>query len=224
MDAIGYMQKAVRRVQSKGLINTATYSSGIMADVIEACFLDLRYGGKICFSDLKYHANNQHYHTMIHTSYRILRKLFDRVPLNSNDVLVDVGCGEGRVINFWLSRGLKNRIVGLEINPAVARRTRQRYASHRNVTILEGDAADMLPADGTVFFLYNPFSLEPMSRFAAAIKNARARIVYYIDNYKEVFTNDNWTIQNIGWDDGILEFRASLITHVDHPAKTTQIP
>ena len=44
----------------------------------------------------------------------MLPKLFNErngTAIKSSDVLVDVGCGRGRVINWWLSLGLGNKIV-----------------------------------------------------------------------------------------------------------------
>ena len=47
------------------------------------------------------------------SDYEVLAQVFDgRISLN--DVLVDIGCGRGRVLNYWLSLGLGNRIYGLE--------------------------------------------------------------------------------------------------------------
>ena len=50
--------------------------------------------------------------------YGYLGKLFsnENVPIRPDDVLVDVGSGKGRVLNFWLQKGLRNRIVGIEID------------------------------------------------------------------------------------------------------------
>jgi SAM-dependent methyltransferase len=95
------------------------------------------------------------------SAYAQLRTLFDpaRVPIRSNDVLVDIGCGRGRVINFWLKQGYRNRLFGIELDESIARLTRERLRSYRNVTILSGDALELLPAEATLFYLFNPFIL-----------------------------------------------------------------
>ena len=212
MQAIDYLKRAGTRLRAKGWRNTATYSLGVATEVVRACLLDIRYGGKPCLTDLKTNAKDAHRHTMVHSDYHILRKIFAEVPISPRDVLVDVGCGEGRVINFWLSLGLTNTMIGLEGNAAIASRASRRYRKYPNVAIIQGDAVDNLPPNGTLFYLYNPFSPQTMERFAAALGKRDATLVYYIDNYLDPFRTEDWTIRNIGYDDGVLEYRASLVT------------
>jgi hypothetical protein len=85
-------------------------------------------------------------------------------------VLVDVGCGKGRVINYWLARGYRNRIVGLELGPDVADSVRRRVKSWPNLAIVTGDAVDNLPRDGTIFYAFNPFASGVMSRLKAGFE------------------------------------------------------
>jgi hypothetical protein len=92
---------------------------------------------------------------VVNTDYRLMPQLFDG-RIDPSDVLVDIGSGKGRVLNYWLSLGLGNRIIGIELNEAVAAKTSQRLRRCRNATILAGDAIDLLPEDGSLFFLYNP--------------------------------------------------------------------
>jgi hypothetical protein len=47
------------------------------------------------------------------SDYAALEQIF-RNRIRPVDVLVDVGCSTGRVINLWLEQGPSNRIVGLE--------------------------------------------------------------------------------------------------------------
>lgn len=217
MGAAEYMKRAMARLQARGWRNTAVYSTHVVAERVRGAVLDLRYGGKPCLTDLKTNGRDAHRHTMVHSDYHALRTLFARVPITRRDVLVDVGCGEGRVINFWLSEGLTNPMVGLEGHKPVAERARRRYRRYPNVTIIHGDAVDNLPRSGTIFYLYNPFSEQTMARFAAALAGIDATIVYYIDNHLEPFRDGSWTIRDLGYNDGIVEYRASLITRRRSP-------
>ncbi|MEJ7639236.1 MAG: class I SAM-dependent methyltransferase, partial [Singulisphaera sp.] len=70
---------------------------------------------------------------------------------------MDIGCGKGRVLNFWLERFPNNRIIGVELDDRVADRTRRRLERWRNVKIITGDAVAALPAEGTIFWMFNPF-------------------------------------------------------------------
>jgi trans-aconitate methyltransferase len=142
----------------------------------------------------------------------VLRDIFAEVPISDEDVLVDVGCGEGRVINFWLSRGLKNPIIGLEFVASVAQRAKARYRKYPNVSIIEGDAIANTPANGTIFFLYNPFSAETVAAFERAARKLDATIVYYNNNYMEPFENGHWGSRPIDSNGRIYEFRGAVIT------------
>ena len=141
--------------------------------------------------------------------------IFARVPIASSDVLVDIGCGEGRVINFWLSQGLKNPIIGIEVVEAVAEQARKRYRKYPNVSIVTGDALANLPRNGTVFFLYNPFSEKALPQFEKAIRPLNARIVYHQNNYMAPFDSSTWDVEPIPSKGTVYEFQAALITKRD---------
>lgn len=134
--------------------------------------------------------------------YADLSVLFssDVLRVRPDDVLVDVGCGRGRVLNWWLDHGVRAPIVGIEIDAEIAHQTRRRLASASNVTILTGDAADLLPPNGTLVFLYNPFDQHTMRRFEARLSTRgrasdRLRIVYYNAQHADVFLwSGRWTV------------------------------
>ncbi len=125
--------------------------------------IDIRYGellgGKI---ETRY-ALLGAYNTE-NSDYAALSYVFEN-RIKDSDVLVDIGCGKGRVINWWLSRGLRNRIVGIELDERIANQTRQRLRQYKNVTIIAGDAVQNIPAEGTLFYLYNPFAEHVMEAF-----------------------------------------------------------
>ncbi len=142
---------------------------------------DIRYGGFLGgVSETPFRALGAH--ATVNSDYQVLHRIFEH-RIRRDDLLVDVGCGRGRVINYWLSQFPGNRIVGLELNPAVASEVARRCARFSNVTILQGDAVENLPADGTVFYLYSPFSEDSVARFAARCARLRrgksgARVFY----------------------------------------------
>ena len=129
------------------------------------------------------------------TSYYALSLFFRGETIAEDDVLVDVGCGKGRVINWWLSRGLRNRIVGLELDPELAAHTRHRLRSYPNVTIISGDGIENLPSDGTLFFLFNPFHRPVVSCYKERLlqlpRRDKIRIYYYNCVHADVFENDS---------------------------------
>ncbi len=118
------------------------------------------------------------------------------------DVLVDVGCGKGRVINWWLSRGLRNRMVGIEIEPDVAAATARRLRSYPNVTIVNADATTAVPDDATLLYLYSPFDQATMRRLKSDLEQRFATrgitALYWNPQFVDAFENDpRWTTELI---------------------------
>ena len=125
--------------------------------------------------------------------YDVLNRLFRQVPISPGDVLVDVGCGKGRVIGWWLARGHENRLVGIELDPAIAAKLTARFAGTANVRIVVGDVLDHLPTEGTRFWLYNSFDHRIMTGFRDRLKQVcggGARLVYAEAKQIHLFQQD----------------------------------
>jgi hypothetical protein len=158
--------------------------------------MDLRFGG---FSGGYLRNPAAGAHGTGATDYEIMPQLFQG-RIRPDDVLVDVGCGKGRVINWWLSQGLANRIYGLELLTGVAESTRRRLRGYANVTIVTGDAVENLPPDGTLFFLFNPFDDNIMARFVQRLWTLAERkditVIYFAPVHLEAFRADaRWSVE-----------------------------
>ncbi len=170
--------------------------------IVHDWWLDRRFGG-YCGGTIASPFASQGATRTESCSYRTLGVLFGHpmLRIDPRDVLVDVGCGKGRVINFWLLRGRQNSIVGVELTPSVAEWTRRRLSSFTNVRIVEGDASSRVPPDGTLFFLFNPFGRDTMQAFALRVSQnagpAGVRIVYLNARHIDVFPVERWTITDI---------------------------
>lgn len=161
---------------------------------------DLRYGG---FAGGYIRNPNPGAHGTGATDYAIMAELFHN-RISIEDVLVDVGCGRGRVINWWLSQGLTNRIYGLEQLVAVGESTRRRLRRFPNVTIIVGDAIENLPGDGTLFYLFNPFDEHDVQRFADRLQTMseptrrRLTIIYFAPLHINVFhACPRWKVEEV---------------------------
>src|SRR5262249_40689383 len=100
---------------------------------LRTLLLDLRFGGLVGGrqeSRFRHLGSND----VQSIPYRVIRDAMRGLAVTPEDVLVDVGCGLGRVINWWLNLGLANRMIGIELDPDVAQRTRTRLAPFRNVS------------------------------------------------------------------------------------------
>ena len=136
--------------------------------------------------------------------YRALKAIFNlpELKIHSEDILVDVGCGKGRVLNYWLSQGLSNRMIGVELNSEIAAKTRTRLMRFHNVKVVTGDIVKCYPRDGTLFFLYNPFRIEIMQSFVEKLRNTalsrkNIRIAYLNSRCLEAFSPDQWQITSL---------------------------
>jgi SAM-dependent methyltransferase len=135
--------------------------------------------------------------------YSQIAELFGQITITETDVLVDVGCGRGRVLNYWLSRGYRNQMIGIELDEEVADATRKRLEHFPNVTILTGSVLDHIPPRGTVFYLYHPFDARVCEQFKtrlAATFAGSGNIVLLYNNcvHVDVFRNDpHWIVKDL---------------------------
>lgn len=212
MEVVHYLGRAVARLRARGLGDVSRYSLHLIKERAYASAIDLQFGGRLCRTDLNESIYKDGRHTMVHTHYHVLRDIFSRVPVAADDVLVDVGCGEGRVINFWLSQGWKNPMIGLEVVEDVADRTRERYRKYPKVSIVTGDALANLPRNGTLFYLYNPFGDDLLAKFEEAMRPLNARIVFHQNNYMKPFESKVWQIESLSSTGTVYQFQAALIT------------
>jgi len=93
------------------------------------------------------------------TPYPVCRALFRALWLGEGDLVVDLGCGTGRLVLYG-SLCTPARFVGVELIAdrwAVARAATQRLALERTEVVL-GNAVDWDFGAGTVFYLFRPFS------------------------------------------------------------------
>ena len=108
----------------------------------------------------------------------LISPLLDLADVGPTDTLVDLGCGDGRILRHAVQqRGCRG--VGVESDPelvAEARRLADADGLGERLTIVEGDAAGRLPeaaAEGTVFFLFIPSYAVP-SVATSVVEQARA--------------------------------------------------
>jgi hypothetical protein len=172
-----------------------------LSRVFRNAYLDLRYGAFLGGTVTSPFAALG-IHDTANTDYEALPEIFANA-IGPSDVLVDVGCGKGRVINWWLSRGFDNQIFGIELDPKIANETSHRLRHYPNVKIIFGDAVLRLPEEGTVFYLFNPFDetwiralKERMDRFFGSKRPIR--VFYYNCLHSEIFEADPcWIVQKI---------------------------
>lgn len=204
---MSYAYRIKCRMKEEGFTSTIKYilwvSLNSLTSLIRDNILDFKYSGRSLHgnhkSPYRYMGANDTYHT----DYSVMPLIFSQIAVNPKDVLVDVGCGKGRVINFWLSKCLENRIYGLELDPGIAKDTAAQYSNRKNVTIISGDAIANLPREGTVFYFYNPFKESKVREFEQKLRNFpnnNIKVIYYNPKSIHVFDNGCWYIRQIDFE------------------------
>ena len=191
---IPYLKRALRRLIAKGPRDTLAYSFHVARNHALSGYIDLRYGRKVSRTRPLKHLGLPDPTAIHHSTYYVLSEIFRLEPVSPADVLVDVGCGDGRVINYWLYCGLRNRIVGIEIDPATAHSTAKRLARYSNVEIICGDASGV-DLDGTVFYLFNPFGGRMLADFERRRRGRPGKIIIYNYNDLTPFIGDHWQLR-----------------------------
>lgn len=123
------------------------------------------------------------------SDYRCLDRIFQKhVPLTEQDVFLDVGCGEGRVLTYLYLHKAKCRLMGVELDPDVTATAQKRMEQCLGVEIR---CANILQAQDlmqqvTVYYLFNPFNGKIFSQFINALEKQvphPIRLVYLFDYY-----------------------------------------
>lgn len=206
-----YIYRLKCRVEDEGLANTIRYGTYVCSDWLHRLFrdtiFDLKYSGRLLSGNKKTEYKHMGANDVYHTDYSAMPLIFRHITISPEDVLVDVGCGKGRVINYWLSQKLKNKIIGLELDPEIARRTAAQFSRKRNVEIIEGDAISNLPQDGTVFYFYNPFEKEKVEQFEKRVaeisKSKSVKVIYYNPKSINAFNDEKWGISFVNFEDDL---------------------
>jgi SAM-dependent methyltransferase len=203
-----YVYRLKNRLINEGFYNSFKYIFYVVRQSAYEFFRDSYLDIKFCKRTLKGNLKTTYKHMgandIYHTSYSAMPIIFNRVKIAPEDVLVDVGCGKGRVIVYWLSKGYKNKIYGLEIDTKIAACTARQFRNRENVNIITGDAIAGIPDEGTIFYFYNPFSIEKVIEFEQKLhiisKTKQIKIIYYNPKSIKVFQNNKWKIEIIDFE------------------------
>lgn len=118
------------------------------------------------------------------TPYSVLERLAGSGLIGEDDVVLDYGCGKGRV-GFFLSHQTKAKTIGIEYDDRI-----YRSALENQKTVVSGaksefvmaraEAYEVLPDVNRCYF-FNPFSVEILHKVMARILES------YYENPRELF-------------------------------------
>ncbi len=121
------------------------------------------------------------------TPYAVLERLANSGFIRKQDVVLDYGCGKGRV-DFFLAYQTRAHCIGVEYDEriiAVARENQQTAVSAGRVEILLGNAETFpVPENVNKCFFFNPFSVEILQTAMARIlesyyENPRKLLLFF---------------------------------------------
>lgn len=109
------------------------------------------------------------------TPWSVIRRAFDSFPITKHDVLVDLGCGKGRVLVVACSYPFAE-IIGVELIPQLAAVARRNLRTESRCSVVVSDAGSFaLPDHATVLFLFNPFTPTVDARVGQLLRASLSR-------------------------------------------------
>ncbi|MBQ8639347.1 MAG: class I SAM-dependent methyltransferase [Lachnospiraceae bacterium] len=96
------------------------------------------------------------------TPYSVLERLAETNYINSNNRIVDYGCGKGRV-GFFLNYKLGCQVTGIEYDSRICGQALQnldRYGTKQNIEFVCMDAGEYQVKHSDCFYFFNPFSVK----------------------------------------------------------------
>ena len=189
----------------------------LSANKLASFISDLRSGGGYMGGLVKTPYDHLGAYDTVSTAHALIPLLLQPV-MRPDDVLVDVGCGKGRVLHWAAHSGQFKAMFGIELDKRIAAVVANRFANNMDVTIIAGDALTSLPDSATLLYLWNPFDHNVMCRFRDAVMSkysrlgtlGQLRIVYHNALHEQVWRDAACTIAPISLPDG--PHRAVAIT------------
>ena len=127
---------------------------------------------------------DQYHHPYEPTPYCVLERLAESGFFGEDDVVLDYGCGKGRV-GCFLSYRTKAQTIGIEydahIYEGAMENQKHAVSGAKAEFVLEKAEAYVLPEDVNRCYFFNPFSVEILQKVMARI------IESYYENPREIF-------------------------------------
>ena len=125
---------------------------------------------------------DQYHHPYEPTPYCVLERLADSGFLGKDDVVLDYGCGKGRV-GFFLADRTAAKTIGIEYDDRMYRsalENQKTAIANADFVLTRAEAYDVPPEVNRCYF-FNPFSVEILHKVMARI------LASWYENPRELF-------------------------------------
>lgn len=116
------------------------------------------------------------------TPYIVLEKLIKLNLLKKEDIIIDYGCGKGRV-GFFLNNQIGCKVIGVDHSKRLlnmANENLEYYGNNGRIVFIHSKAENYIPNDANCFYLYNPFSTKIFNQVLKRIAKSKK------DNPREI--------------------------------------
>lgn len=111
------------------------------------------------------------------TPYIVLEKLVKLDILKKEDVLVDYGCGKGRV-GFFLNKTIGCNVIGIDHSERLlmfAKENLKNFGDNGEIKFIHSKAEEYIPDGANCFYLFNPFSTKIFRQVLRRIEESKER-------------------------------------------------
>jgi hypothetical protein len=136
----------------------------------------------------------------------MIRKILNKLTITSEDIIVDLGSGDGRFL-FVASEFNFKKIIGVELLEELFIKSSKnlnnfiKVKSKSNIKLINSDVLDYnFSGKETYFYLYNPFESKVMHKFLNKMKNELweklnfIKIVYVSPKCHDVLISQNFKV------------------------------
>lgn len=164
---------------------------------------DMRRDCELCGRSLERAERTRHAaegaHDPTATPYYVLEDLIGELGLTEESHLLDVGCGAGRVLAYFVGAGLPGRVTGVELDARLAAEAKAWSRRYPQVRVIAGSALDLPLAGFTHAYLFNPFDTPVLAAFLDKLEREATgpvTLVHMSDNgeWPVYLGRSGWTV------------------------------
>lgn len=98
-------------------------------------------------------------------------------------MIVDLGCGKGRLFHYLCTKGFRGICIGIELWKEVALQTRKHLAKYDNVTIVHDNFLNCdFPQNFTIAYYFNSANREVTSELIKKLESQKKRFKFVYIN------------------------------------------